>query len=58
MQDKKDFLGSQHLGRDLSGEKPAMWEAGAGGGVRGQQASTSWGGARRVFEEQRGGEEG
>lgn len=32
MQDKKDFLGSQRLGRDLSGEKPAMWAAGAGGG--------------------------
>lgn len=33
MQDRKGFLGSQHLGRDLSGERPAMWGAGAGGRV-------------------------
>ena len=33
MQDRKGFLGSQHLGRDLSGERPAMWGTGAGGSV-------------------------
>lgn len=50
MQDKKDFLGSQHLGRDLSGEEPATWEAGACVGVGRSQVDVS--------EEQRGGEEG
>lgn len=28
-------MGSHHLGRDLSGEKPATWGAGAGGKVKG-----------------------
>lgn len=59
MRDKKDFLGSQHLGRDLSGEKPAMWEAGAGGRVRGTAGVHLLGRSQAgVSEEQRGGEEG
>lgn len=50
---------SQCVGRDLSSEKPAMWGAGAAGGVRGTAdvhvLGRSQGG---VSEEQRGGEGG
>lgn len=40
MQDRKDFLGSKHLGGDLSCEKLAIEVRGAVVGVRGQQVST------------------
>ena len=59
MQNKNDFLGSQHLGRDQSGEKPAMWGAEAGGGVRGTAGVHFLGRSRvGVSEEQGAGEEG
>lgn len=57
---RNDFLGSQSLGRDLSGEKPAMWVcgcAGTGGKVRGTAGIPILGRNQAgVSEEQQGGQ--